>query len=390
MKRLKPALGLVLVALGATAPFLVVGVVPALPPTLGGTSFLVFRDGAEFFGVVLSFSILGLACSTYNQSRDLRLLFVSLGFLVAGVLDLVPIPAEAGILAAQGVVCAAVGFRLRHREDPLAFPWLAASALFLVAALGLAVYDTGAVAKVLGSLEQIVALGLVYRAVFVAVVLRPYDGVRKLADERQTLVRELNHRTKNTLQMIQGLIVLQASEGADVPEVKELVRKTEERIQAISLVHQKLFDSQDLCRIDLSSYVADLASLVLASQHPARNRVRIEAEVDGAVLLDTAVPLGLVLNELMTNSLRHGFPGDAEGTIRVRLGPGRAGWLEFQYEDDGIGLPPGFDLDRAETLGLTLLRTIGTQQLKGRVELAGTQGFHCRIEFPEDLYRARV
>jgi two-component sensor histidine kinase len=482
MIRLKPALGLVFVAMVAAVPWGIVAANPALSVVLDQAPFLVFHNVAELFSVVVSLSIFGLGWFSFRQTHDGQALFWGAAFLAVGLLDLAHALGYAGMpplvnpngpnkatlfwLAARittaaaflgsaalqsdqgprwvcrlvllagslgwvalvfvavtvfpswlpvafddttgltpfkkateyaiiaGFAAAAVahGYRFTTNQDPLGFTYLAALIFCIAAEVEFTVYrsvfDTD---NVLGHVDKVIAFGLIYRAVFVATVRRPYEKIRKTAEERETLLRELYHRTKNTLQMVQGLVVLQASEGADVPEVKELVRKTEERIQAISLVHQRLFDSKDLSRIDMKDYVDDLGSLAMAGHHPARNHVRFDVKVDdGAILLDMAVPLGLVLNELLANSLSHGFPGDAEGTITVRLGPCRPGWLLFQYDDDGIGLPAGFDLDRAETLGLTLIRTIGTQQLKGKVELSGNQGFRCRVEFPDDLYRPRV
>jgi len=232
---------------------------------------------------------------------------------------------------------------LGHRaDDPMRSAlWAALVLCTLTEAVFTAYHSAFDTFNMLGHLYKIAAFGLIYRAVFLASVRRPYDDLQQSVREKETLLRELYHRTKNTLQMIQGLVVLQASEAAEDPAVQELVRKTEDRIQAISLVHQKLYSTRDLSRIPLKAYIEDLAALVVRGYGGDDAPVRLEVEAeDRSLLIDTAVPFGLILNELITNSLKYAFPDGKPGSIRIALKPSGPGRLNLDYRDDGVGLPP--------------------------------------------------
>jgi len=264
--------------------------------------------------------------------------------------------------------------RVRTRQGSQG--WVGALGLFLIAQL-LAAGGEGSVWAGVGQLYQLLGLGLVYRSAFV-------DWVRKDGTDRQTLLRELHHRTKNTLQLIQGLVVLQASEGAGVPEVKELVRKTEDRIQAISLVHHQVDSEDDLSRVRIQAYLEALGARVMKGYRPSRNRISLTADAgDHSLQVDAAIPFGLIVNELLTNSFKHAFPGGARGAIVVRVTPGLPGRLRLEYRDDGVGMGGEVDLQRPESLGLGLIRTMAVQQLGGTVDLTGVGGFSCTVDFPE-------
>ncbi|MFZ4388355.1 MAG: sensor histidine kinase, partial [Chthoniobacterales bacterium] len=209
--------------------------------------------------------------------------------------------------------------------------------------------------------------------------------------EKETLLRELYHRTKNTMQVVRGMVLLHAEKYPGVPEVKELAASTETRIEAISLVHQMLYQSQDLSRIDIGEYIRGLAGMVLASFGSTGGRIAMDFDIAAkALLLDSAIPLGLVLNELLTNSLKYAFPGDRAGTVSIALAASTPGKLRLTYRDDGIGLPESFDFRSQGSLGLSLVHGIGEQQMMGSVEFRGRPGVCCTFDFPEGLYGERV
>jgi two-component sensor histidine kinase len=221
---------------------------------------------------------------------------------------------------------------------------------------------------------------------------------RKLADERikkslrekEMLIRELYHRTKNTMQVISGMMAFQAEELGSGKDLLLLVGNTNERIQAISLAHEMLLQSQDLSQISMADYIGVLSSRIFKGYGPQDNRIAIRQVIDDEYLLiDTAIPLGMVLNELITNSLQHAFPGDRKGTISIALS--KEGPLcRLLYSDDGVGVPAGFDFRSSGTLGLRLVRELGEQQLRGTVAMASCRGIQVSIEFSADLYKARV
>jgi two-component sensor histidine kinase/ABC-type amino acid transport substrate-binding protein len=209
--------------------------------------------------------------------------------------------------------------------------------------------------------------------------------------ENETLIRELYHRTKNTLQLIRSFIALEAMELGKVEGVDRLVRKMNDRIDAIALVHQMLYRSRDLSRISLKEYVTDLSTLILRSNEVIGGRIGLELSADDReVLLDTAIPFGLILNELITNSIKHAFPDGRAGRISITLRNAGDEAVRLEYRDDGAGLPPGLDPRTTKTLGLQLIARIVESQLKGSLEISSEQGLEYSMLLPTNLYEARV
>ena len=217
------------------------------------------------------------------------------------------------------------------------------------------------------------------------------ESIKRSLHEKETLIREIHHRTKNTIQVINAIIAIQAGDFPDNSQLQMVVRNTEDRIQAISLVHEMLYKSQDLSRISIKDYIQELATLILRSYGIFEDRIVVVTEIDDqCFLLDTAIPLGLILNELMTNSLRHAFPDDADGTISITLGDGSSGNTMVRYSDDGVGVPDGFDFRNTSTLGLKLVHSIGEGQLLGVVAMENRKGVQFSIEFSKNIHTARI
>jgi two-component sensor histidine kinase len=216
------------------------------------------------------------------------------------------------------------------------------------------------------------------------------ERIRKTLREKEMLIRELYHRTKNSMQMISGMMALQAGDFSANSEVQLLVDNTNERIQAISLVHEMLLQSQDLSRISIEDYIGVLSAQIVKGYASPHERVVINQVIDDQHLLfDTAIPLGMILNELITNSLKHAFPGDRKGTINIVFRK-EGSRCRLRYSDDGVGVPAGFDFRNSGTLGLTLVHDMGEQQMKGKVVMENDSGIRVSFEFPDDLYKARV
>jgi PAS domain S-box-containing protein len=209
-------------------------------------------------------------------------------------------------------------------------------------------------------------------------------------EEKDALIRELYHRTKNTLQLISAVVSLQA-ERADDATPKVLAKKVETRIKAISMVHEMLYESRDLSRIPIRGYIGALAVMIIDAADAERGKIALETDVeDQSVLIDTAVPLGLMLVELLSNSILHAFPGKRTGKISIGLSRSGPGFNELRYSDDGIGLPRGFSLSDCGSLGMQLIRTLGEGQLGGAMHLEDRGGFQLTFTFPDDLYEERV
>lgn len=209
--------------------------------------------------------------------------------------------------------------------------------------------------------------------------------------EKEVLLRELYHRTKNTMQVIGSMLIIQASKHPNNAPVQKLVRETENKIQAMSLVHHKLYQSQDLSRIDAREYIAELTQLIMKSYGVSEDAIALNLEIEPLkILLDTAIPCGLILNELLANAIKYAFPEGKGGEISISLFRNEAGLLELSVADTGIGVPEEFNFRSQETLGLQTIFAVAEHQLQGTVIFAGQQGLKCTIIFPDNLYTERV
>lgn len=216
------------------------------------------------------------------------------------------------------------------------------------------------------------------------------ECIKQSLDEKETLLRELYHRTKNNMQVICGLLHLQALE-IDDPTMRGMLQETENRIMSMSLVHQKLYRSQNLSRIGFAGYLHDLAANIAASFNAAGDRVSVRLDIQEVALsIDIAIPAGLVLNELISNSFKHAFPGERRGTISITLKRDGEGMISIGYADDGIGTPEGFDFRKVKSLGSKLLFKIVEDQLGGTIAFAARGGLSCDIGFPERRGRERI
>lgn len=217
------------------------------------------------------------------------------------------------------------------------------------------------------------------------------DAVRRSLREKETLLQEVYHRTKNNMQVIASLLDMQALISED-EGTREVMKEMVGRIKSMALVHRKLYESKDLSRIDLGEYVEDLVAGIRSGFLDDRRGVEIRVDADRGIvsLLDTAIPCGLALNELVVNAVKHAFPDGRRGVIRVRLGRRDDGMIEMRVADDGIGLPPGFDAERDGRLGLRTVLSLIEYQLHGSAEYRTGEGTTWIVAFPDGLFEARV
>ena len=199
--------------------------------------------------------------------------------------------------------------------------------------------------------------------------------------EKEALLREIHHRVKNNLQITSSLLRLQASNISDV-SARSIFDETQMRIRSMALVHEKLYQAKNLTRINFGDYVRTLGELLFKSFAVTSDAVVLDVAGQDVFLdIDTAVPCGLIVNEVLSNALKHAFPG-GHGAIFVRLELA-AGRCVMTIRDDGVGLPPQFDLGSIDTLGLQLVRGL-VQQIEGSLELRSVIGTEFRIEFPSE------
>jgi PAS domain S-box-containing protein len=202
--------------------------------------------------------------------------------------------------------------------------------------------------------------------------------------EKDTLLRELYHRVKNNLQVISSLLNLQlrALPGG---EARLALEESADRVRAMALVHEKLYQSKNLASIALDDYIADLCRQLGSAAAAEQRGIRLQASAEPVeVGLSVAVPLGLALNELLSNSLRHGFPDGRHGSIQVQLRQADDGAIALTVADDGVGLPPDFNPAYSRTLGLKLVHALAAQ-LDGSFTLQSCGGTAACLSF--HLYR---
>jgi two-component sensor histidine kinase len=200
-------------------------------------------------------------------------------------------------------------------------------------------------------------------------------------EERGVLLQEVQHRVKNNLQVISSLINMQLRAlggGAG----REALGACQARVQAMALIHEKLYQSHDYARVPFSEYARSLAANVFHATGVSPEGVSLELAIeDVALAVDKAIPCGLILNELITNALKHAFRDGRSGTIRVELAPVAGGGVRLVVSDDGAGLPPGSDLHASPSLGLQLVRMLANQ-LDAGLEVESTRGTCFRLTVP--------
>jgi two-component sensor histidine kinase len=208
---------------------------------------------------------------------------------------------------------------------------------------------------------------------------------RSLA-EKEVLLKEIHHRVKNNLQVISSLLSLQARKLAD-PALREPLLESQGRVQSIALFHETLYRGHDLSGVQASAYLRELVDAIFRASSPD-GRLRREVVCDDVHLgVDTAVPCGLILNELLSNAIKHAYPGGAAGTIRVELRRVGEDRLRLVVEDDGVGLPADLEQRSQRSLGLQLVQMLA-QQLGGAV--VGPRAGRARFEVEFPLHASTV
>jgi PAS domain S-box-containing protein len=199
-----------------------------------------------------------------------------------------------------------------------------------------------------------------------------------LVTEREMLLVEVNHRAKNSLAIAASLLAIQGRRQSD-PAVRALFEEAQDRLNAMARVHDLLSKSEKAQRVDVSVYVADLCG-ALRPITENDDCIRLEARMEDGILVDadTAVPLGIVLTELITNAVKYAFPAPRSGMILVQACRSQPGWIELVVRDDGIGMSSL----REGSLGYGLVRSL-VQQIRGEIDVRSDVGLTVTVSFPE-------
>ncbi len=228
--------------------------------------------------------------------------------------------------------------------------------------------------------------------------LRRDIAKRKLAEEqiekdlkiKTALIQEIYHRTKNNMAVVSAILSMESSRSEN-DYVKSTFRDIINKIQAMSLVHQKLYEAKDLSNINLKDYIEDLANLIMQSYGVLSDKIKMKFDLqDVRILIDSAVPLGLIINELVSNVFKHAFPENQEGEIFIRLFKEEDATINLELIDNGVGFSRNFDPRKDGSMGLISVFSIAENQLQGEISVKSEKGLKWHIKIKDNLYKERV
>ncbi|HRG81765.1 MAG TPA: histidine kinase dimerization/phosphoacceptor domain -containing protein [Chitinophagaceae bacterium] len=201
--------------------------------------------------------------------------------------------------------------------------------------------------------------------------------IRQQADEMEVLNREIHHRVKNNLQVISSLLDIQSQTLKDA-EAAEVIRESRQRVQSMAFIHQNLYQSNTVQEIEINNYINNLAGHLFESYNIRKDRIRFTTDIDKLNLhTDTVIPLGMILNELISNSLKYAFNDLEEGEIMVAMKQ-KENELLLQVKDNGKGLPAGFDISKLQSFGFKVIRAFA-QKLKAKLHIDGSHGTNVEL-----------
>jgi PAS domain S-box-containing protein len=207
------------------------------------------------------------------------------------------------------------------------------------------------------------------------------ERIQAALKEKDTLLGEIHHRVKNNLQVVHSLLDLQSDLVTD-EKILGILRESQNRIKSMALIHQTLYESKDFVQVDFSTFLESLAPTLISSYGVDAERVALVIDAEEVLLpINAAIPCGLVVNELISNALKHAFPDGRKGEIRIELAPEPDGRAMLSVSDDGVGIAEDFNLGQTSTLGLQLV-TLLTDQLGGEIELRRSKPTRFILRFP--------
>jgi PAS domain S-box-containing protein len=212
---------------------------------------------------------------------------------------------------------------------------------------------------------------------------RAEEQLHASLQEKELLLSEVHHRVKNNMQVISGLLDLPAALSGN-QERRRMFHESQSRIHAMSLVHEKLYGSKDLARIDLADYVRTMSQDLFQTYKSNLGKIDLIIQTDGDVYVDInkAIPCGLILNELISNALKHAFPGDIHGELQIIISGMKNTEIEIIVRDNGVGLPDNVDIHQPLLVGLYLVKGLVKNQLDGQIEVRRDSGTEIRFKFP--------
>lgn len=205
-------------------------------------------------------------------------------------------------------------------------------------------------------------------------------------EERENLLKEIHHRVKNNLQVVSSLLSIQ-SRSVNDPAALDALEEGRNRVKAMGLIHQNLYQEDNLVGVNLSQYLEKLTDSLLASYKVDTEKIHIARNIDAVSLdVDILIPLGLILNELISNSLKYAFPDREEGNIALSIAPQEKGLL-VEVQDDGVGMPSTFQLETASSMGYKLIKAF-VRKMKADLRIHSERGTRVQIRLPDNSWIA--
>jgi two-component sensor histidine kinase len=211
---------------------------------------------------------------------------------------------------------------------------------------------------------------------------RAEEQIKASLREKEVLLQEIHHRVKNNLQIISSLIKLQTKQIKD-ENVLEILKSTQNRVHSMAAIHDRLYQSKDFARVDFGEYVQSLTAHLFSVYRIDPKAIKLSKKIKDVFLhVNSAIPCGLIISELVSNSLKHAFPAGKKGEIKIFMNHLNKNEIELIVSDNGIGLPEGIDFRDPDSLGLHLVTILAEDQLHGDIKLDRTKGtsFHLRLD----------
>lgn len=227
----------------------------------------------------------------------------------------------------------------------------------------------------------LVVTGMVINSRDITERKRDEEQIRSSLHEKEVLLREIHHRVKNNMQVLSSLLRLQSDFCKD-KNVIEMFNESRNRIISMSLIHEKLYLSKDFTKIDLKGYINEMVNGLFQSYCLNKSKIALNIYVEDVPLgIESAIPCGLIINELVTNSLKYAFPGDRNGEIKIILRLAEENMIELVVSDNGIGIPKNLNMQKIESLGLHLVTMLAENQLMGKINMNLNNGTEFQIKF---------
>ena len=215
------------------------------------------------------------------------------------------------------------------------------------------------------------------------------DALKSSLQEKEVLIKEIHHRVKNNMQIISSLLNLQKQYVND-EEAVNVLKESQNRVKSMAMIHEKLYKSRNFSEINFADYMRSLVSDLFYSYGVDSNRIKTTILLDEVMMgLETAIPCGLIISELVTNTLKYAFPNQEQGEFKIELHSSSDGFYHLIISDDGVGIPENIDFNETGTLGLQLVNSL-VNQLEGTIELTRKVGTEFKIKFKELEYEERM